>query len=243
MNTASTDRDLPDESSYTLPPQARQTAIQRMWQFMFVNGFGFTLLSGNLITLIALHYQASSTWLGLFSSLLAYAGLAQIFTPRLLGGRSLVGTMSVLWLVRGGLIALLLLAPLLDGTFPPSTILLGIFLINVLFSVCRSIGGVLIQSVVTGLSTEADAGAITARIFGPNGYCGIVSSLAAWALIWIGIFQDYRDLFLIIAVGCLLNTAAGVLMRRVPYHAPIQRRGSGAVLTELKRFTQAHETR
>jgi hypothetical protein len=214
-----------------------------MWQFMFINGLGFTILSGNLITLIALHYNASNTWLGLFSSLLAYAGLAQIFTPRLLGGYSLTGTMSRLWLVRGVLIGLLLLAPIVDDQLSPGHILLGIFLANVAFSVCRSIGGVLIQSVVTGLSTQDDAGAVTARIFGPNGYCGIMSSILAWLIIWRGVFGDARDLFLIIAIGCTLNTLAGLLMRRVPYTATIERRGCGAIFREIHRLLHRHETR
>ena len=204
--------------------------------FNFISSLSWQFLVSNIITIFALRLGASSTYIGILNAVLYFS---YFFLPlgRLLTNRfSMVAIYSTAWIARSLGMIPVLFAPLFFMQGQRETALLLTLLGISLFHVCRGIGLIGNNPILSFLATGPDRGGYLTQV---QIVSSAVSMFGGFAIALL--LGGDPPLFLyaiIMGVGIGLGVFSGIIMYKIP--GPEREEGDkNKKLSELVRDTMA----
>ena len=216
-----------------LTPRVKERARRTFLLFMVFNASSFVLVSGNIITLLAIRLQAGSAYIGFLSSL-GYASFFSILIGRKLASRGgIVRLFRKAWLLRNISILFALPTPLLfsTGRQIAALVLLGFAICG--FQFFRGIGLVANSPLMSEISQGKDRGAYMARVQIVASIVAIIAGIVTAVLL----FGDVPTSRYIIcfALGIACGFISTLLLFRLPEPPAAQAGTQERVLESVRR--------
>jgi len=198
----------------TLSPYRLTKARDLYNIFNVFNSLSWQFLVGNIITLLALRIGANSTYIGILSAIL-YVSFFFLPLGRMLTSRfSVVKIFSVAWAARAIGMIPVLFAPFVFMAGHRDAALLLILLGVALFHICRGIGMIGNNPILSHLSSGPDRGSYMTQIQIINSAVGMFAGFIIALL--LGRDPPLFLYALIVAVGIGTGIFSGILMNKIP---------------------------
>ena len=217
-----------------LSPYGLSKGRKAFQYFNIFNAVSWNLQVGIIITLFALRLGASPTYIGLMSATF-YISLFMLPVGRLLARRySIISVFSFAWTARSVVMLLAVAAPFVDyAGYRNAALLLLIFGV-LLFHLCRGIGLIGNNPVLSLLASGPDRGSYMTQIQIINSAIGMLGSfLIAMVL---GFEPPVFIFSVLLGAGVITGLISGAMIKNVP-EPPRVKDGQGMKLGEI--FKQA----
>ncbi|MDC7126196.1 MAG: MFS transporter [Spirochaetales bacterium] len=219
-------------SSYHFLSKADKQKGQKGYlTYTFINGLGYSFMAETIIYLLAMHFGAGNIQLGYISSAVYLTGLITFFVPVIFPNVKIVNLFFVAWLIRGIVCILYGIAPSLSD----KNAVLVIILVYTLYCVLRNTAYPLnpvIQSVIT---KPSERGHFSSRVIIILYTSMMLSRLASFGGLSLFSGNELTGLFLLIALGIILNTMASFAIKKIPVNETVKPR---SLKQALKIFTR-----
>ena len=182
--------------------------------FNVFNSLSWQFLVGNVITLFAMRLKASSTYIGLINALL-YAAFFFLPLGKLLAARfSVVRIFSFAWILRSLGMAPLLFAPFIFASGNRDTALALMVLGVGLFHICRGVGMIGNNPVLSNLASGPDRGSYMTQIQIINSAIGMFAGFIIALL--LGRDPPLYLYMVIMVIGIGSGIVSGILLGKIP---------------------------
>lgn len=181
-------------------------------RFSTFNGFGSTFLADTTITLLAIHFGANNTQLGLISAMMFITGVTLLVIPRIFQGKKVVRVAFWAWLVRGllGLPYGLLL--FLEGRTAVALILI----LYAMFCSARTLGLAMLATIQKRLTVSTTQSDVIFRSASSFQASQIMARFTGFLIMSLKFLGELTGLLIQPALGVMVNTMAAFSLRKIP---------------------------
>lgn len=194
------------------------------------------IIGANIIILLAVYFGANNTALGIISSASYFTGVLIPFVLKFLNGKSLIKSLSWVWLLSG-LISIGYLALFYTEGSVAIGILLFCYIMCLMF---RIIGSPLWEYLLKLLSTSKTAGKVIGKVSNTFQISSLVTQLALVLLMEVKFFSTLQGLVLLLMVGVLFQVVSFFPLIRIPLDQTLSyNAGEGVLKTFLVAMKQS----
>ncbi|MCG8454263.1 MAG: MFS transporter [Spirochaetales bacterium] len=190
----------------------RRIGGRRFLQFSGFNGFGISFLGDTTVTLLAIHFGAGNTVLGLLSAMVHISGIILLIIPRLFRGRNVVTVGFWAWVIRGMVCLPFALLLVLEGQAAVALIMV----VYALFCLCRTTGIAMVNTIQKRLMISRTMSDMVFRNASSFQGSQILARFLSYLALSLKGLSELFGLLLLPAVGLVFNTAAAFTFRRIP---------------------------
>jgi len=200
-------------------------------RFSAFNGLGISFLGDATVALLAIHFGAGNTELGLISAMMHISGIALLVVPRIFRGKSVARVGFGAWLTRG-LVSIPYVALLmLEGRAAVALILT----LYALFCLARTVGVAMVTTVQKRLMVRRTQNDVIFRSSSSFQGTSIISRLISFLVLSIRALSELTGLLILPVLGIIANTAAAFTFRRIPNRTRVDYRPGQNLLVILRR--------
>jgi hypothetical protein len=212
-------------SSEFISKRDRLKGLRRYSLFVFANGIGYTFLAETIIYLMAIHFGASNLQLGYISSAIYLTGASVMLVPFVFGGRRLVDIFFWSWLIRGLVCLLYFAVP-----FVGDRSVLLIMAIYSLYCLLRNIAWPMNLALQRSIVKPSASGRMASTFSVILNYAMLISRTISYLVLAIKGMDGIRGILILEGVGVIINSASAFIIKSVPVHDTVERRGVGGMI-------------
>ncbi len=226
-----------------LSKRDRNNSLKLYHKHIFFNGVGYTFLTETIIFLMAIKLGATNTQLGYLASVIPLTGAVMILTPILFAGFKITKIFYFIWILRGILALLYLVAFILFLHDMRAQALNVVIISYTTFALLRNLAWPLKQTIEGILVKNKVAGQSVAGFSMMLNQSKFLANTISFLLLSIKQLSGLAGLVILELFGIIMNTISAAYLRKMPIDSTIQKQTDRSILQSFKQSCASAKSR